>query len=190
MTVSQVLTFGITKRFAYQQNTLEDPSKQLRLIRLLPISDDSSELRAKIEVIGSIKEKSYEVVTYMWNPTKQRGISRIDGMPYDIPAGLAHVLRRLGSNAKSAKVLWIDAVSIDQQQQDEKSVMAGRMPYIFRCATSHAIFADTTAKANDGRALKLVESIDQILAAPTRSDDQKREDLSDLVSNQRVEPLF
>jgi hypothetical protein len=178
------------KRLAYQHNKLEDPSKQLRLINLLPINDDSSELRAKIEVVGSIMEKSYGVVTYMWNPTKQPAILRIDGMPYDIPAGLAHVLRRLRSNVKSDKILWIDAVSIDQRQQDEKSVMVGRMPDIFRCATSHAIFADTTAKENDGIALKLIESIDQILAAPTRSDDQKQEDLSNLVSNQSVEPLL
>ena len=120
-------------RFSYVHSTLQDPSHQLRLVELLATDDDSSALRANLEVVGTIHEKIYEVVTYVWNPSRQPAMLRINGMPYGIPTGLAQVLKRLrGSNATRAKSFWIDAVSIDQQSSEEKIIMVGSMPEIFR----------------------------------------------------------
>ena len=179
------------KRFSYVHSTLQDPSRQLRLVELLATDDDSSELRANLEVVGTIHEKSYEVVTYMWNPTRQPAMLRINGMPYVVPTGLAQVLKRLrGSDATRAKLFWIDAISIDLQNLEEKAIMIVRMPEILKFSTSHAIFADTSARENDGEALELVKRIDHIQARSSRSTIERRQDLIDLTSTHPVERLL
>lgn len=179
------------KRLSYVHSTLQDPSHQLRLVELLATDDDSSELRANLELINTVHEKNYEVVTYMWNQTRQPAMLRINGMPYGIPTGLAQVLKRLrGSDTRRARSFWIDAISIDQQNFKEKAIMISRMPEIFKLSTSHAIFADTSARESDGEALELVKRIDQIQTRRSRSIIERRQDLVDLISNHPVERLL
>lgn len=179
------------KRLSYVHSTLQDPTHQLRLVELLATDDDSSELRANLEVVGTIHEKSYEVITYMWNPTRQPAMLRINGMPYGIPTGLAQVLKRLrGSDTTRAITFWIDAISIDQDNLQEKGVMIRRMREIFMLSTSHAIFADTSARESDGEALELVKRIDYIQARSSRSEIERQQDLVDLISNRPVERLL
>lgn len=178
------------KRLSYQHSTLKFPEEQLKLVNLLPTNDKSSELRARIEVLDNIQKATYEVVTYIWNSTKQPAILRIDGMPHDIPTGLAHVLRRLRGNTPNATALRIDAVSIDQRTQREKDIMIPRMPDIFRFAKTHAIFADTTARDTDNEAIELLQRLDDMLNEPTRSTLEKEAALHDLVSSKSVETLL
>lgn len=179
------------KRLSYVHGALRDPTQQLRLVELLATDDDSSELRANLEVVGDITEKSYEVVTYMWNPTRQPAMLRINGMPFGIPTGLSQVLKRLRrSDIAGPRTLWIDAVSIDMENNQEKSVMISRMAEVLKLSTSHAIFADTSAWEHDGESLELLKRIDQILSSGSRLENERRQDLVDLISNRPVERLL
>ena len=185
------LETGHGRRLSFTHKPLQNPANQLRLVEILATDDESSELRSRLKVVDSIHEQSYEVVTYMWNPTGQPAMLRINGMPYDIPTGLAQVLTRLrGSDSTRTKAFWIDAVCTNLHDFKERAAMVRRMHEIFKSSTSHAIFADTSARESDSEALELVKQINHTLARSSRSAIERGQDLVNLVNSHPVERLL
>ncbi|PMD28718.1 hypothetical protein NA56DRAFT_21714 [Hyaloscypha hepaticicola] len=157
--------YGLWKSLRYRHQWLRRPSQQLRLIEVLPSKDEFAELRGKVHVVDSIDSRPFEVFTYVWRSGHgQQAWIRLNGQPLEIPPGLAPALQKLRNQQQDGlKLLWIDAISIDQDNSEERKIVIARMPEIFRKASKSAVFIETSTEAEDGIAVELLRAMDACL---------------------------
>ena len=78
----------------------------------------------------------YEALSYCWGKASDSCSILLNGFPYTITNNLAAALRALRSdyNTSGPRILWVDALCIDQANDAEKSVQIRNMLAIFQKA--------------------------------------------------------
>jgi hypothetical protein len=103
-------------------------------IRLLVLEAGTAEqpLLCSLHVTSLLSEPKpqYETVSYAWGDTSLRSTIFISGQNKDVPAGPQRVLQRMRLATKS-RVLWIDAICIDQDNLSERDQQVSIMPQIY-----------------------------------------------------------
>lgn len=130
---------GFSSYGTYKYNPFDSANSKFRLVDLLPGSE-GDELRCRIYTVRLL-EKSYlryEAVSYAWGSAlKSARIKvlgrdhRIDELP--ITHSLAEALPYL-RRQKESRLLWIDAICIDQGNLTERSDQVSLMGRIFSLA--------------------------------------------------------
>ncbi|KAK4179559.1 heterokaryon incompatibility protein-domain-containing protein [Triangularia setosa] len=114
----------------------------IRLIRLLPGAWDSPvELELVTVPLEAGKIPYYETVSYVWgsiNPNLAVTVS-CEGSPMRIPRSAAIVLRRFRFS-NHARLLWVDAICINQDNPLEKSRQVSKMDAIYRTASQVLVY--------------------------------------------------
>ncbi|KAI0861775.1 HET-domain-containing protein [Xylaria cubensis] len=138
---------------------LEPGVKSIRVLELLP-SVFEADLRGILRTVALNDKPSYEALSYTWG-TRTEGrtlkirqntkwMSRSNELP--ITDNLFRALRRLRYLLKP-RVLWVDAVCINQEDIDERSAQVALMAEIYSNASSTAIWlgdvGDTTIHDSD-----------------------------------------
>lgn len=98
--------------FAYQPLNLD--SREIRLVRLLPHDMRKVWTTVECEIFHTYLDSRpvYESLSYVWgDPTVIRSI-RVDGNSLLVTASLHEALMAL--RVKEPRILWIDAICIDQ----------------------------------------------------------------------------
>lgn len=72
----------------------------------------------------------YEALSYTWGDEESACWILLDGLPFHIRPNLRHALRRL-RQPRHTRVIWVDAICIDQTGTDEKSVQVLMMGRIY-----------------------------------------------------------
>jgi hypothetical protein len=114
------------------------PSEDTRLIVLLPASssealasENPEGIKCEIEHIALAKNPSYEALSYCWgNPTQTRRYVTCEGARLNVTETLYGVLVRMQQDNKPVR-LWVDAICINQNDNDEKSLQVPRMRDIY-----------------------------------------------------------
>ncbi|KAI1753979.1 HET-domain-containing protein [Xylaria castorea] len=125
---------------------LEPGTKNIRVLELLPGVFETN-LRGIIRTVALDDKPSYEALSYTWG-TRTEGrtlkirqntnwASRSNELP--ITDNLFRALKRLRYLLK-ARVLWVDAVCINQEDIDERSAQVAIMAEIYSNASSTAIW--------------------------------------------------
>ncbi|KAI0183939.1 heterokaryon incompatibility protein-domain-containing protein [Xylaria flabelliformis] len=125
---------------------LEPGVKSIRVLELLP-SVFEADLRGILRTVALNDKPSYEALSYTWG-TRTEGrtlkirqnpkwMSRSNELP--ITDNLFQALRRLRYLLKP-RVLWVDAVCINQEDIDERSAQVALMAEIYSNASSTAIW--------------------------------------------------
>lgn len=146
-------------RLPYQYKTLDHAGKEIRVLEVLPGSKEEP-LRAKFVRVFLSKQKvnSYETISYAWGDHTQRGEIQIDESVIDITASSGAALRCMRRPDKPRR-LWIDAVCINQDEDQEKSFQVQMMGEVYRRSIHNLVCLgeedDTTksAMASINRAL-------------------------------------
>jgi len=103
----------------------------IRLLSLEPAVNGPLACRMSFVRLGD--KPTYQALSYVWgDPTKRRWI-QCDGRWLLIPTSLAVALRRL-RNKETARVLWADAICINQQDIPERNKQVALMAKIYRIA--------------------------------------------------------
>ena len=76
----------------------------------------------------------YEAISYTWDETSQRATMVLDGFPVLTPASAVEVLKAFRT-ATMTRVVWIDAVSINQQDLDERASQVAMMGDIYEASS-------------------------------------------------------
>jgi hypothetical protein len=119
-----------TSRYAYQP--LREASDQVRLIELQPGALLDT-LECRVQTVRLSDKPVYEALSYVWgNPTVTEPMVCEDGV-LNITINLAAGLRRL-RNVSKTRVLWVDAISINQQDVREREVQVGLMARLYHQA--------------------------------------------------------
>ncbi|TKA72251.1 hypothetical protein B0A55_06811 [Friedmanniomyces simplex] len=81
----------------------------------------------------------YETISYCWGDATVRSTLEIQGQTIDVPASSAQALRCVRQRDQS-RLVWIDAICINQSDNPEKSTQVAMMADIYHSGTRNLIY--------------------------------------------------
>jgi hypothetical protein len=107
------------------------PNTSIRLLQLLPGSG-SDPLKGDVfdYPIEASKAAPYEALSYTWGAEENPGVICINGREVRITRNLHSALSHLRYELLS-RLIWIDAICINQDDEEEKAVQIPLMPQIY-----------------------------------------------------------
>lgn len=147
----------------------------IRLLHLQPANDLEEPLSGILEHVSIDDHPAYEALSYAWSGVHinkqeddnelleliyddehhfgtehmQPGQISIDGVPLSTTWNLRDALRRLRGDSQP-RALWIDAVCINQDDDDEKSIQVAMMAKIYTLASQVAVWLGEDSPDGDG----------------------------------------
>jgi Heterokaryon incompatibility protein (HET) len=129
----------------YLYRQLSSPGHELRLLTVAPGPRDS-DIVCELRHVPLDPKPTYEALSYTWGDTNKRREIQIDGFRVSITVNLEVALRHFRLENK-ARILWVDAVCINQKDDKEKSEQVQIMREIFNSA--HKVLAWTGEASYD-----------------------------------------
>lgn len=104
----------------FAHTALKDPDSEIRLVTLLPNKDFSADIECKVSLGVSQPVPEYEALSYAWGDPNVLLPITLNSQVIHITENLERALRWLRSRDQE-RVLWVDAICINQQDDAEKS---------------------------------------------------------------------
>ncbi|KAK8007791.1 hypothetical protein PG989_001781 [Apiospora arundinis] len=165
-----------------------DPSRsETRLLTLLPAADFDAEIQCLLDVVSLDETTDFEALSYVWgDPTIREPIS-VGGENVLVTTSLIAALRRL-RQPKSRRVLWVDAVCIDQNHTAEKNAQLPLLARIYRSARSVIAWLGEPTEEMEATILWAQEYFNEAaISGSTSSSVPKSPSLSHLYDNEKEE---
>ncbi|KAM5343283.1 hypothetical protein ACJ41O_014249 [Fusarium nematophilum] len=136
---------------------LSDDPRSMRLVRLAP-SNNFGHISITAQLVETTWDQStYEALSYCWGKPDRTKTILLNGEQFKVTADLHDALQQF-CLADSSRALWIDAICINQQDSEEKSVQVQRMQDIYRNCERVLVWIGQ-AKDHTELALKQVERL-------------------------------
>lgn len=136
---------------SYRYTPLSSKPNVTRLLRLLPSSDEHEALQCELFECGlrlsDSASQPYEALSYVWGEETDPRSIIVDNEDLSVTRNLHAVLLRL-RDPDVPRILWIDAVSINQGDEKEKVQQIQLMAAIYAKATRVLVWLDEAE--NDG----------------------------------------
>ncbi|CAN9445494.1 unnamed protein product [Alternaria sp. RS040] len=114
-------------------NTIYEPLPQGEFIRILKLQPDKAEddIQCSLETIqiGTSKD-AYEAISYVWGDAKHTVDVWCNGLQVPITGSLASALRNF-RHPSEPRLLWADALCINQKDDQEKGHQVKRMGQVY-----------------------------------------------------------
>ncbi|KKO97337.1 hypothetical protein THAR02_10557 [Trichoderma harzianum] len=132
--------------------------RHIRLLRLLPDRNENAPLHSQLFDYPMLEmddgQHMYEALSYVWGSSERPHILHIDEKSLPITANLYEVLLRL-RDKMIERILWIDAVCIDQTSIEERGEQIQYMAEIYSKANRAIVWLGEAADNSD-QALKSI----------------------------------
>jgi hypothetical protein len=114
---------------------------QIRVVELHPslLEIDPIECALRCLSLADRSQTIFEALSYVWGSVEDPTNINLNGHSYDITKNLEGVLRSLRYKNK-ARMLWIDALAINQSSIDERNKQVRIMPKIYSAARQTVIW--------------------------------------------------
>jgi hypothetical protein len=124
----------VAKRIPYRYSSLPPGKDSVRLLRLMPHEDETADIQCELfeySLQNSCKGiHLYEALSYVWgNPDEKLPIF-LHKHSFDVTVNLHAALLRL-RNHSIERILWVDAICINQANQEEKEYQIQLMAKIY-----------------------------------------------------------
>ena len=154
----------------YSSLSLQDADSQTRLIELLP-GREGDKIRINLFNIDSLSSHPYEALSYVWGPRDADVTVSVNDRDLNVSANLFEALFHL-RRIERKRLLWADAVCINQANDIEKSCQVSFMGEIYRNANDVVIFL---GKEKDDSAMVMeylnLDDVEQVgRQSPSRDD--------------------
>ena len=113
-------------------NKLNPQKREVRVIALLP-GQWSETIHCVLNVVSPGEGCSYQALSYVWGDPRIRREILINQHPFPVTINLFLALRRL-RDADVVRMIWIDALCINQANVDERNQQVSIMGYIYKQA--------------------------------------------------------
>ncbi|KAF1968779.1 HET-domain-containing protein [Bimuria novae-zelandiae CBS 107.79] len=110
----------------------------------------------RLRVADLCVEHTYEALSYVWGDPKETETIHVDGMPFKATTNLVLALRHLRLQDAS-RVLWVDAICINQKSKPERNHQVKRMIEIYKRATRTLVWLGQSM-ANGENGASMVQS--------------------------------
>ncbi|KAI7366880.1 hypothetical protein KC354_g3817 [Hortaea werneckii] len=141
---------------------LDKESLEIRLLTVYPATDPS-EVPVKCSLshanLGKEPKPEYETISYTWGKSTERKTVIVDDIPLEVPVSAERAIRRMRLRDQK-RVLWIDAICVNQADTSERNHQVGIMAEIYSNTTQGLIWL---GKADDSTE-KALESINAACA--------------------------
>ncbi|KAK8101332.1 HET-domain-containing protein [Apiospora kogelbergensis] len=111
-----------------------DPAKdEIRLVRILPCASHTEPLELQLDVCSlRSDEGAFEALSYTWTTPFETGLRDVMlcGRAHSVTANLYAALRRLRRKS-SSRVMWIDAICINQDDLAERASQVALMKQVY-----------------------------------------------------------
>lgn len=116
---------------------LDLSKREFRVLHLLPAAQSGDDIHCQLQHAAFDSEgtpPAYEALSYVWGDPAVTAPVMVDGIPLQVTVSLESALRRLRL-ADRPRVLWADAICINQQDSDEKPHQVPIMLHLYRNAS-------------------------------------------------------
>lgn len=151
----------------YKYKKLDVDRKEIRLLSLQGgRPHERIQCRIHHVALSDESKSKHETVSYVWRNASVRATIHINGRRADVPASSAAVLRRVRHESE-VRLLWLDAVCINQGNIEEKNHQVATMRHIYTNSRRTLIWLGNSDEGTH-RALHSVQRInaDQGRTAP------------------------
>jgi len=136
----------------YRYSPLSPGRDSIRLLRLLPHEDETADIQCELfeySLPNSCERTHlYDALSYVWgNPDEKLPIF-IHTNSFDVTVNLRAALSRL-RNHSIERILWIDAICIDQANEKEKEHQIQSMAKIYGYANRVVVWLGETSDDSD-----------------------------------------
>ncbi|TRX87933.1 hypothetical protein FHL15_011165 [Xylaria flabelliformis] len=162
-----------TATTALVRTPLDKESKQIRLLLVRPLCD-GDEVTCHIKLHSLLNgDSTYEAVSYAWSHVKGKKSIVIDDEKVEIPAAAEEVIRYL-RYAKEPRVIWVDAICINQEDIREKGHQIALMHEIYKTASRTVVWLGQADEAT-AEAFRSLELVHGQMSEETDGGDKLRE---------------
>lgn len=136
----------------YKHVPLHDASNEIRIVLLAPgrSHEVAIHCRIKTSTLPLDESSDYEALSYTWGDTSDKQPIDLDGKEFYVTKNLDGALRYL-RDKRTERVLWVDAICIDQADNDEKSRQVQMMHRIYAHARKVLVWlGESDAAVQDG----------------------------------------
>ena len=125
---------------------------EIRLLRVLPAQDESSQVACEYSSISLLDTPVYNALSYVWgDPTVTTPIL-VNGEVFHTTTNLAAALRLFRTKGME-ELLWVDAICIDQGSVEEKNQQLPLMRDIYVKARKTLVWFGDGREVGKGEAL-------------------------------------
>ena len=133
-----------TQRGQFHYRPLQEDEEDIRLLVIYPTDTSrSSIVRCSLIHVSLAREPrpEYEAISYCWGPTKARTCIILDGLFFTVPVAADRVLRRMRDTSKE-RIVWIDAICINQYDYDERGSQVAIVGNVYRSTIRNLVYLD------------------------------------------------
>ena len=112
----------------YQPLNFDKP--EIRILKLAAAADKGLGIFCSLETVSLDDEVNYEALSYVWGTEPPSHQIHINGQAFSVRPNLHMALQRLRSTS-TPRLLWIDAICIDQDNITERNHQVSRMRDIY-----------------------------------------------------------
>ncbi|XDG07642.1 hypothetical protein ABKA04_007257 [Annulohypoxylon sp. FPYF3050] len=125
-------------------SSLDPENPHIRLVTLQP-GLWSDEIHCTINIVPFDFQQKYEALSYVWGNRDNKKFIWLGDHKFEVTDNLWLALRRL-RNPSTPRVLWIDAICINQEDNKEKSHQVGMMGDIYKGCKNCVIWLGESAE--------------------------------------------
>ena len=131
----------------------------IRLAQLQPSVNFSDPIRCELVNTTIDDAPKYEALSYAWGDASQKVQIHLQGLPFQVTTSLESALRHLRLESEP-RLLWADAICIDQANLEERNQQVQLMKEIYsNCTADLAWIGEATADMERG--INLMKQLDQ-----------------------------
>ena len=120
--------------------TLNDANNEIRILEILPVGQQSSTpstngslVECKLHTVSMNDDLEFAAISYAWGDPEVTAPIIVNGMTVNVTTNLEAALQQFRKD--DVKMLWADAVCINQQDIDERNHHVQKMKMIYSHAT-------------------------------------------------------
>jgi hypothetical protein len=137
-----------SKRTPFVYEPLKGPEFSIRLLEVLPSDGNSTSICIRLWETPLHEAGEYRCLSYTWgSPLSRMYEINVNGDIFHVRQNLYSFLRTASQQIPRMPI-WIDAVSIDQENDTEKEVQVSRMAEVYNNATETYIWLGKSAVLN------------------------------------------
>lgn len=114
----------------YESLKLDDPDLHIRLVELEPSADITAPVRCTLRKARLHSDLRYSALSYVWGDPTCASTIYVNGVETKVTENLEFAMRRI-RDGTSERVIWIDAICINQSDLAERSNQVINMGQIF-----------------------------------------------------------
>lgn len=142
---------------------LSQEAREIRLLELLPSRSLEAPIECKLFKVSRLDGPIFSALSYTWGTKRHEVPISVNGKDWYVTENLFMALFHLRSR-EVPLVLWVDAICVDQHNDDEKSWHVRQMRQIFMEAENSLLWLGT-GSPDTSAALEMLSSIGDKAAA-------------------------